>query len=119
MSLLLRFYDFKPCDMGTIKIDGEDITTHSKRSYRKHVGIVLQDPVLFKGTLADNIRFGVENLSDQDVEDVLVKIGGKRILDKLSDGVKTMVAARRRTSRSAKSRSSRSPAPSSTTRRSS
>jgi ATP-binding cassette subfamily B protein len=92
MSLLLRFYDFKPCDMGTIKIDGEDITTHSKRSFRKHVGIVLQDPVLFKGTLADNIRFGVEGLSDQDVEDVLVRIGGKRILDKLPDGIRTMVA---------------------------
>ncbi len=92
MSLLLRFYDFKPCDMGTIKIDGEDIATHSKRSYRKHVGIVLQDPVLFKGTLSDNIRFGVEGLSDQDVEDVLVRIGGKRILDKLPDGIRTMVA---------------------------
>jgi len=92
MSLLLRFYDFKPCDMGSIRIDGEPITTHSKRSYRKHIGIVLQDPVLFKGTLADNIRFGVEGLSDEAVEAVLVRIGGKKIIDKLPDGIRTKVA---------------------------
>jgi ATP-binding cassette subfamily B protein len=92
MSLLLRFYDFKSGDMGEIRIDGEPITTHSKRSYRKHVGIVLQDPVLFKGTIADNVRFGVEGLSDEEVEKVLIGIGGKKVLDKLPDGVRTMVA---------------------------
>ncbi|MFA5006265.1 MAG: ABC transporter ATP-binding protein [Candidatus Izemoplasmatales bacterium] len=92
MSLLLRFYDFKDCDMGSIRIDGEDITTHSKRSFRKHVGIVLQDPVLFKGTLADNVRFGVEGLTDEEVEATLVRIGGKKILDKLPEGVRTAVA---------------------------
>ena len=42
MSLLLRFYDLKPTDMGKIYIDGVDITTHS-RKYRKHLGIILQD----------------------------------------------------------------------------
>ncbi|MFH0993293.1 MAG: ABC transporter ATP-binding protein, partial [bacterium] len=92
MSLLLRFYDFKACDMGTIKIDGEDITTHSKRSYRKHIGIILQDPVLFKGTIADNVRFGVEGVSDEDVRAILIKIGGEKILGKLDQGVLTKVA---------------------------
>ncbi len=92
MSLLLRFYDFKACDMGSIQIDGEDITTHSKRSYRKHIGIILQDPVLFKGTIADNIRFGVEGLSDDAIRDVLIHIGGEKILLKLDQGVLTKVA---------------------------
>jgi ATP-binding cassette subfamily B protein len=92
MSLLLRFYDFKPYDMGHITIDGEEITSWSKRSYRKHIGIILQDPVLFKGTLADNIRFGEDQVSDEEVERILVSIGGKKILDKLELGVKTMVA---------------------------
>lgn len=91
MSLLLRFYDFKPYDMGHIYVDDEDITTYSKRSYRKHIGIILQDPVLFKGTIADNIRFGEENVTDEEVERVLIQIGGKKILDKLDQGVKTPV----------------------------
>jgi ATP-binding cassette subfamily B protein len=91
MSLLLRFYDFKPYDMGRILVDGTDITTWTKRSYRKHIGIILQDPVLFKGTIADNVRFGEDSVSDEEVEKILVSIGGKKILDKLDNGVKTMV----------------------------
>ncbi|NBJ15062.1 MAG: ABC transporter ATP-binding protein [Dehalobacter sp. 4CP] len=91
MNLLLRFYDFKPYDMGRITIDGKDITSWSKRSYRKHIGIILQDPVLFKGTLADNIRFGENEVTDEAVEKILVSIGGQKILDKLEDGVRTKV----------------------------
>ena len=92
MSLLLRFYDFKDGDMGHIYIDGEDITTHSKRSYRHDIGIILQDPVLFKGTLAENIRFGMNEVSDDEIERVLISIGGKKILDKLDKGIQTMVS---------------------------
>jgi ATP-binding cassette subfamily B protein len=92
MSLLLRFYDFKPCDMGRILIDGQDITSWTKRSYRKHIGIILQDPVLFKGTIADNIRFGENDVTDEKIEEILIAIGGQRILDKLDNGVKTMVS---------------------------
>lgn len=91
MSLLMRFYDLKPSDMGRILVDGVDIRTYSKRSYRAHVGIILQDPVMFKGTLADNVRFGVSNLSDAEVESALREIGGGRMLDKLEKGVSTMI----------------------------
>jgi ATP-binding cassette subfamily B protein len=92
MSLLLRFYDFKDGDMGHIYIDGEDITKHSKRSYRHDIGIILQDPVLFKGTLAENIRFGMKDVSDEEITRVLVSIGGKKIIDKLENGIQTMVS---------------------------
>ena len=92
MSLLLRFYDLKPdIDMGQIMIDGEDISTHPKRTYRKHLGIILQDPVIFKGTIADNIRFGEKDVSDERVEEVLRMIGGGRIIDKLPEGVRQAV----------------------------
>ena len=91
MSLLFRFYDFKPYDLGRILVDGTEITEWTKRSFRKHIGIILQDPVLFKGTIADNIRFGEEGVSDEDAERILISIGGKKILDKLENGVNTMV----------------------------
>lgn len=91
MSLLMRFYDLKSTDMGRILVDGVDIRTYSKRSYRAHVGIILQDPVMFKGTLADNVRFGVNGLSDADVEKALRDIGGGRLLDKLEKGVNTHI----------------------------
>lgn len=55
MNLLNRFYDV---DSGAITIDGTDIRDLSLTDLRKNVGIVLQDPQLFSGTIADNIRFG-------------------------------------------------------------
>jgi ATP-binding cassette subfamily B protein len=90
MSLLLRFYDMKPYDMGHIYVDGIPIETYSKRSYRTHVGIVLQDPAMFKGTIADNIRFG-QQVSDEEVENILRSIGGGRLIDKLEKGIHTMI----------------------------
>lgn len=87
MSLFFRFYDLNPeMDMGHIYIDGIDITTYSKRSYRRHIGIILQDPVLFKGTIADNIRFG-EDISDEDIVRILHEIGASKLLDKLENGI--------------------------------
>jgi len=90
MSLLMRFYDMKPYDMGQIRIDGLPITTYSKRTYRTHVGIVLQDPAMFKGTVADNIRFGREK-SDEEIVAILRDIGGGKLLDKLEKGIHTMI----------------------------
>ncbi len=91
MSLLLRFYDFKSFDMGKILVDDIDITTYSKRSYRKHIGIILQDPVIFKGTIADNVRFGIKDYSDEQVDQILREIGGSKLLDKMEDGVKQKI----------------------------
>jgi ATP-binding cassette subfamily B protein len=80
----------KPYDMGHIYVDGIPIETYSKRSYRTHVGIVLQDPAMFKGTIADNIRFG-QQVSDEEVENILRSIGGGRLIDKLEKGIHTMI----------------------------
>lgn len=91
MSILLRFYDFKPYDMGKITIDGKDITQFAKRSYREHVGIILQDPVLFKGTIADNIRFGMNEISDEQIEAIVREIGGSKLIDKLEHGIQEVV----------------------------
>lgn len=65
MNLLNRFYDV---DSGSIEFDGRDIRDYELDSLRGHVGIVLQDSVLFSGTIRDNIRFGVPDASQEMVE---------------------------------------------------
>ena len=87
MNLLLRFYDITDECSGNIYIDDIPINTYSKRTHREHIGIVLQEPVLFKGTIASNIRFGKENVTDEEIEKVIISMGGKSILDKLPNGI--------------------------------
>ena len=65
MNLLNRFYDV---DSGSIEFDGRDIRDYELDSLRSHVGIVLQDSVLFSGTIRDKIRFGVPDASQEMVE---------------------------------------------------
>lgn len=91
-NLLLRFYDFKEGDKGRILVDGVDITTYPKRTFRSHIGIIIQDPVMFKGTIADNIRFGISTISDEEAEKVLRDIGGSKLLDKLEKGIHSDVS---------------------------
>lgn len=65
MNLINRFYDV---DKGSIEFDGRDIREYDLDSLRSRVGIVLQDSVLFSGTIRDNIRFGVPDASQEMVE---------------------------------------------------
>ena len=65
MNLINRFYDV---DAGSISFDGRDIREFDLDSLRSRVGIVLQDSVLFSGTIRDNIRFGVPDASQEMVE---------------------------------------------------
>ena len=62
MNLFLRFYEF---DRGQILIDGQDIKSYSAEALRSAVGLVLQDPFLFHGTIASNIRMYQEGLTDE------------------------------------------------------
>ena len=64
MNLLNRFYDVTS---GAIKFDGIDVRQLDLTTLRKQVGIVLQDSVLFTGTIATNIKFGKPNASDQEM----------------------------------------------------
>lgn len=86
MNLLLRFYDINNDLSGSIYVDDMDIKSIDKRTYREHIGIVLQEPVLFKGTIASNIKFG-KNVSDEEVENVLKMIGGENIIRKFPLGI--------------------------------
>jgi ATP-binding cassette subfamily B multidrug efflux pump len=65
ISLLMRFYDVQK---GAIKIDGVDIKEMDLGDLRRRFGVVLQDPFLFSGTVASNIRLGTRGIGDEDVE---------------------------------------------------
>ena len=65
ISLLMRFYDVQK---GAIKIDGVDVKDMDLADLRRRFGVVLQDPFLFSGTVASNIRLGTSDIDDQDVE---------------------------------------------------
>ena len=83
-KLVGRFYD---PDDGAIRIDGNDLRDLELHSYRRQLGVVLQDPFLFAGTIADNIRFARPEATDEMVEDVARSIGVDRIARRFEQGL--------------------------------
>jgi ATP-binding cassette, subfamily B, multidrug efflux pump len=83
MNLLFRFYDPRA---GRITIDGMDITEIPRQHLRKHMGIVLQDPFLFTGTIASNVSLGDESITRDRVEQALRDVGADRLLGHLPNG---------------------------------
>ncbi|MBA2795098.1 ABC transporter ATP-binding protein [Streptococcus porcinus] len=88
MNLINRFYDV---DSGSITFDGIDICDYDLDSLRKNVGIVLQESVLFSGTIADNIRFGDESISQEMVEIAARATHIHEFIMSLPEGYETMV----------------------------
>lgn len=84
MNLLLRFYDPQ---QGRILIDGKDIRGIGKQSLRKHMGIVLQDPYLFTGTIMSNITLNDPSITREKAEQALLAVGGSRVLRGLENGL--------------------------------
>ena len=89
-SLILRFYS--PSE-GRILIDGKDITTMNIKSLRRRVGIVSQEPVLFSGSIAENIAYGKPNASRAEIMRAARKANCQFISD-FPDGLDTSVGAR-------------------------
>jgi ATP-binding cassette subfamily B protein len=79
---------------GTIRIDGRDLSTVATESLHRHVGIVLQQNFLFYGTVADNIRFGKPNASEDEIRLTLRQLGCEDLITSLPDGLETQVGER-------------------------
>lgn len=79
MNLLFRFYD---PDSGKIRIGDTDTQTVARRKLRDRMGIVLQDPYLFTGTVYDNIALGDERVSREDAIRALQAVGAQSLLDR-------------------------------------
>ncbi|RSD29250.1 ABC transporter ATP-binding protein [Mesobacillus subterraneus] len=83
MNLLFRFYDPQE---GKILIDGMDITGMPRQTLRRHMGIVLQDPFLFTGTIASNVSLEHPDISRETIEQALSSVGADRVLKHLEKG---------------------------------
>ncbi len=88
VKLLTRFHD--PID-GCVRVDGVDLRTVTQQSLRKQMGMVLQDPFLFNGSVKDNILFGRLNASDEEVIAAAQAVGAHDFIVSLKNGYDTSV----------------------------
>uniref|UniRef100_A0A7M4G0X2 Multidrug resistance protein 1-like n=1 Tax=Crocodylus porosus TaxID=8502 RepID=A0A7M4G0X2_CROPO len=91
IQLLQRFYD--PVQ-GEITLDGRDIRTLNVRWLRENIGIVSQEPVLFATTIAENIRYGREDISDVEIEQAAKEANAFDFVSRLPDKFNTLVGER-------------------------
>jgi ATP-binding cassette subfamily B protein len=91
VNLVPRFYD---ATAGTLLVDGRDVRDLTLHSLRSHFGIVLQDPFLFSGTIAENIRYGSLDATDEQVRRAAQVAGALDFIQSLPDGFETAVSER-------------------------
>lgn len=88
INLLMRFYD---ANQGTILIDGQNIYDVSRKSIRKNFGMVLQDTWLKNASIRDNIAFGVENASDEEIIEAAKEAHSWGFIRRMPEGLDTIV----------------------------
>lgn len=91
INLFLRFYEF---EKGKILIDGRDIRDYSQAELRRNIGLVLQDPFLYHGTIASNIRMYQESLSQAEVEEAARFVDAHDFISQLAQGYDSPVTER-------------------------
>ncbi|MDR2164171.1 MAG: ABC transporter ATP-binding protein/permease [Zoogloeaceae bacterium] len=88
VQLLTRFYE---ADAGSVRLDGVDVRDYAQRALRRHVAVVLQDNVLFSGTILDNLRLAAPGASDAELIAAARDLGADEILERLPYGFHTQV----------------------------
>lgn len=91
INLLLRYYDVQ---RGAIRIGGIDIREFDPRELRRHFGVVLQDPYLFTGTIEENIRLGMDGVSQEQLEAAAEQVNLLDFIRSLPDGFRQPVHER-------------------------
>ncbi len=89
INLMTRFYDVKS---GAVKIDGVDVRHIKLHSLRRKVGVLMQDPFLFKGTVMENIRYGRPDATDEECIAAAKAIFADECIMRLQDGYYTQLA---------------------------
>lgn len=88
-SLIPRFYDISK---GELKINGTNAAKYDTKALRQKVGVVPQKAVLFSGTIAENMRWGKRDATDEEIYKALEIAQAKEFVDKMPDGLKTHIA---------------------------
>lgn len=78
-------------DSGTLLVDGKDITKIDLHSYRKHLAVVPQNTILFSGSIRDNITYGMPDVSDERLMQIIKDSNLKDVIDSLPDGLDTKI----------------------------
>ncbi|HSM82214.1 MAG TPA: ABC transporter ATP-binding protein [Nodosilinea sp.] len=91
INLIMRFYDVSE---GAVRIDGVDVRTVTQASLRRQIGIVLQDNLLFSGTVAENIAFGVPEASQAEIEAAAQAANVHEFITSLPQGYSTRLGER-------------------------
>ena len=92
-GLFARFYDVQE---GAVLIDGHDVRDVTQRSLRSQIGVVLQEPFLFTGTIRDNIRYGRLDATNTEIEEAARAVGVHDLIAQLPDGYETPIRERGR-----------------------
>lgn len=88
VNLIPRFYD---ATEGTVKINGRDIKEYQTENLREHIGVVLQKAVLFKGSIADNLRWGKEDATEQEMYEALDISQAREFVDTKQGGLEFQI----------------------------
>ncbi|MCX7912594.1 MAG: ABC transporter ATP-binding protein/permease, partial [Dehalococcoidales bacterium] len=91
VNLIARFYEV---EKGAIKIDGHDIRRVTQESLRRQIAIVPQDPILFTGTIEENIRYGRPDATREEVIEVAKLVGAHGFISRLEKGYDAQVGQR-------------------------
>lgn len=115
VSMISRFYD---PTRGTVRIDGRDVRDFKLTSLRQQIGYVLQDTILFRGSIAENIAFGRPNASRQEIIAAAELANAYEFISKMAQDYDTMVGERALRCRAGSGNASESPVSWSATTRS-
>ncbi|MGN1180070.1 MAG: ABC transporter ATP-binding protein [Suilimivivens sp.] len=90
-TILNMVIGFIKANSGKILIDGMDLNTLNLQSYRSHIAVVPQQSILFSGTIRENITYGMDNISDQLLDQVIKAANLEELIDSLPDGLDTII----------------------------
>ncbi len=88
LNMVIGFYLTQE---GRVLLDGQDLREIDLRTYRKHLAVVPQSSILFSGTIRDNITYGCEDISEEQLQEVIKAANLKELVDSLPNGLDTMV----------------------------
>jgi len=91
ISLVARFYDVQ---QGAVKIDGLDVREYAQRNLHRSIGIVLQDPFLFSGTIESNLRLGDQSITSERIREVCTFVGADEFIAEQPQGYQTVLHER-------------------------